>query len=389
MKKLIYFLSLILFIASCKKKEATVFFSKYDEITELKEQQNHKLKRMQFKLIQSKYLDMNEVFKPFQKDLATFSERDYNALKPLILEKNIPSLQKNIKEGSLTYEKLTLFYLYRIRKFESDSTKFLNAIIALNPNVVKEAREMDKNKSSISEYSIFGMPILLKDNINTKEMPTTAGAIATFTSRGPSIAGTLKPEITAPGTAILTAYPGGGDALSPISGTSFSSPITAGAMSIVREALPERNAMEIKATMMNSANLDVTLDPKGLNPDAELAPISYIGSGLVDVEKTVVYISIADKLLFKSGSATISSKAKGVLGKVAEVIGAQENLEVMVEGYTDNKKVISNSSIKDNWDLSVKRATSVIRVLQKDFNIAPERLLNKKPVASPEVMPIP
>ena len=95
----------------------------------------------------------------------------------------------------------------------------------------------------------------------------------------------------------------------------------------------------------------------------------------VDVEKTVVYISIADKLLFKSGSATISSKAKGVLGKVAEVIGAQENLEVMVEGYTDNKKVISNASIKDNWDLSVKRATSVIRVLQKDFNIAPERLI--------------
>jgi chemotaxis protein MotB len=95
----------------------------------------------------------------------------------------------------------------------------------------------------------------------------------------------------------------------------------------------------------------------------------------VDVEKTVVYISIADKLLFKSGSATISSKAKDVLGKVAEVIGAQKNLEVMVEGYTDNKKVISNASIKDNWDLSVKRATSVIRVLQNDFNIAPERLI--------------
>nr|WP_235375377.1 S8 family serine peptidase [Shewanella sp. cp20] len=116
---------------------------------------------------------------------------------------------------------------------------------------------------------------------------TTAGAIATFTSRGPSVAGTLKPEITAPGTSILTAYPGGGDKLSPISGTSFSSPITAGAMSIVREALPERNALEIKATMMNSADLNVTVEPTGLNPDAELAPISYIGSGLVDVEKAV------------------------------------------------------------------------------------------------------
>lgn len=94
----------------------------------------------------------------------------------------------------------------------------------------------------------------------------------------------------------------------------------------------------------------------------------------VDVEKTVVYISIADKLLFKSGSATISNDAKRVLGKVAEVIGAQKDLEVMVEGYTDNKP-ISTAGIKDNWDLSVKRATSVVRVLQDDFNIAPDRLV--------------
>ncbi len=94
----------------------------------------------------------------------------------------------------------------------------------------------------------------------------------------------------------------------------------------------------------------------------------------VNVEKTVVYISIADKLLFKSGSATISSQAKDVLSKVAEVIAAQPNLEVMVEGYTDNKP-ISTAGIKDNWDLSVKRATSVIRVLQNDFNIEPSRLI--------------
>ena len=94
----------------------------------------------------------------------------------------------------------------------------------------------------------------------------------------------------------------------------------------------------------------------------------------VDVEKTVVYISIADKLLFKSGSSTISSDAKRVLGKVAEVIAAQKDLEVMVEGYTDNKP-ISTAGIKDNWDLSVKRATSVVRVLQDDFSIAPERLV--------------
>ncbi len=94
----------------------------------------------------------------------------------------------------------------------------------------------------------------------------------------------------------------------------------------------------------------------------------------VSVEKTVVYISIADKLLFKSGSATISTAAKNVLGKVAEVVGAQPNVEVMVEGYTDNKP-ISTAGIKDNWDLSVMRSTAVVRVLQDDYNIEPSRLI--------------
>jgi chemotaxis protein MotB len=94
----------------------------------------------------------------------------------------------------------------------------------------------------------------------------------------------------------------------------------------------------------------------------------------IDVEKTVVYISIADKLLFKSGSHVISNDAKRVLKKVADVIAAQPELEVMVEGYTDNMP-ISTSDMKDNWDLSVKRSTSVIRVLQNDFNIKPNRLV--------------
>ncbi|MBM7070796.1 S8 family serine peptidase [Shewanella sp. 202IG2-18] len=114
-----------------------------------------------------------------------------------------------------------------------------------------------------------------------------SGAIATFTSRGPSIAGTLKPEITAPGTAILTAQPGLGDGLTPISGTSFSAPITAGALSIIREAHEDRDAFEIKAIAMNTANLAVYAEPIGLNRQAELAPISYVGAGLVDVKKAV------------------------------------------------------------------------------------------------------
>ncbi len=112
-----------------------------------------------------------------------------------------------------------------------------------------------------------------------------SGAIASFTSRGPSSDGYLKPEITAPGVNIDTAHPGLGTELSPISGTSFSSPMTAGAMALLREALPNRNAFEIKATLMNSANLDVTMEARSVNADAALAPISFIGAGLVDVEK--------------------------------------------------------------------------------------------------------
>ena len=180
MKKTIFLLLFITTLIGCqfsKEEQTKVIFKKYNETLALEKQQNHKKSRMQFKLFQSKYLDMNAIFKPFETDLEYFSEENYTALKPFILEQDIPTLQKNIKAGNISYEKLTLFYLYRIRKFESDSTKSLNSIISLNPNVLKEARARDKNKKENTKYSIYGMPVLLKDNINTSNMPTTAGAI--------------------------------------------------------------------------------------------------------------------------------------------------------------------------------------------------------------------
>ena len=180
MKKTIFLLLFITTAIGCqisKEKQPKVIFKKYNETLALEKQQNHKKSRMQFKLFQSKYLDMNAIFKPFETDLEYFSEENYTALKPFILEQDIPTLQKNIKLGNISYEKLTLFYLYRIRKFESDSTKSLNSIISLNPNVLKEARARDKNKKENTKYSIYGMPVLLKDNINTSNMPTTAGAL--------------------------------------------------------------------------------------------------------------------------------------------------------------------------------------------------------------------
>jgi len=94
----------------------------------------------------------------------------------------------------------------------------------------------------------------------------------------------------------------------------------------------------------------------------------------IDVEKTVVYISIADKMLFKSGSAVVSDRAKEVLGKVATVVNSKPDMEVQVEGYTDNVSINTNC-MKDNWDLSVARATSVVRVLQNDYTVDPGRLI--------------
>jgi chemotaxis protein MotB len=93
----------------------------------------------------------------------------------------------------------------------------------------------------------------------------------------------------------------------------------------------------------------------------------------INVEKGVVYVSISDKLLFRSGSFTVTAAAKEVLGKVAKVVNDKPELEFMVEGHTDNVPIKSDG-IEDNWDLSVKRATAVVRILQKDFGVAPARM---------------
>ena len=94
----------------------------------------------------------------------------------------------------------------------------------------------------------------------------------------------------------------------------------------------------------------------------------------ISIEKTVVFISISDKLLFNSGSYTISNRAKKVLQKVANVVNERPEMDVMVEGHTDSR-TINTKVLKDNWDLSVKRATSVVRILQSDYKVAPERLI--------------
>ncbi|RAV27841.1 OmpA family protein [Sinomicrobium soli] len=93
----------------------------------------------------------------------------------------------------------------------------------------------------------------------------------------------------------------------------------------------------------------------------------------ITVEKGVVFVSISDKLLFRSGSYTVTDRAKEVLGKVAKVVNNKPDFEFMVEGHTDNVP-IKRPGIEDNWDLSVHRATAVVRILQNEFNVAPARM---------------
>ena len=95
----------------------------------------------------------------------------------------------------------------------------------------------------------------------------------------------------------------------------------------------------------------------------------------VNVEKGVVFISIADKLLFKSGSYVVSERAKEILAKVAKVVNDKPTFECMVEGHTDNVPFTGNAFLIDNWDLSVKRSTAIIRVLTKELKVNPAQLI--------------
>lgn len=163
-------------ISCTASQKATIpAWTPYDETAELAANAKNESTRLRYKLIQSKILDKNALWKNVASQLNGFSQQDYERLKPLILEQDIPTLQMHIKSGSLSYEKLTQWYLFRIVLFENDKTTMLNNIISINPKAVAEARKRDRNKTA-SDHPVYGMPVLLKDNINTKGMATTAGA---------------------------------------------------------------------------------------------------------------------------------------------------------------------------------------------------------------------
>lgn len=177
MKRIIILFLLVSLTFACKQQAKTVISAwvPYDESEELARCAENKSVKMQFKLIQSKVLDKNELWEKISDQISDFSEEDYQSLKPLILEQDIPTIQSHVQSGDLSYEKLTQWYLYRIVIYENDKQKILNTIININPDAVNLARKRDKLKSA-SDHPVYGMPILLKDNINLDGLPTTAGA---------------------------------------------------------------------------------------------------------------------------------------------------------------------------------------------------------------------
>ena len=170
MKKIIFLIVVFLFIA-CGTKEKVKTESDISDIS-VKEFTD-------FKVLDSQNIENQTIWSSLDVEMQNFTESDYEKLKPYILEKNILELHKSRVAGVFTYEKLVKFYLYRIKKYDRNNNLSLNSIISINPNIIAEAKQKDQeffNKRL--KPLIFGMPILLKDNVNTSEMATTAGAVA-------------------------------------------------------------------------------------------------------------------------------------------------------------------------------------------------------------------
>ncbi|HET8859275.1 amidase family protein [Marivirga sp.] len=177
MKRIFYLLILGLWACDEKPKTTIDTWVPYDESAIIAENADHESRLMRYKLIQSRVTVRNDLWKQIGPQISDFTAEDYERLKPLILEQDMMSMQNAISEDKLSYKELTQWYLYRIVLFENDSLNTLNNIISINPKAVEEAIARDENKSD-DTHPIYGMPILLKDNINFEGIPTTAGAVA-------------------------------------------------------------------------------------------------------------------------------------------------------------------------------------------------------------------
>ena len=166
-------LSFFVLILSCSDNPIIVW-ENYDESQEIEVNSTHEISRMRYKRLQSLTKDRNEIFKPFHDFLKSYDVSYHNSIKDLIINQDIKSIQSHISKGKFNYEDLVKFYIYRIYKFEMDKDLYLNSIISLNPKIINEAKELDRNNNA--DNLLYGIPILVKDNINVEGMVTSAGA---------------------------------------------------------------------------------------------------------------------------------------------------------------------------------------------------------------------
>jgi len=136
----------------------------------------------------------------------------------------------------------------------------------------------------------------------------------------------------------------------------------------------DKNELAQARTLEDSMNLAISYTLKK-NIDNSLIAEGEEDDIQIDIDETVVMITISDKLLFNSGSYRVNPKANNLLERLASVINSEPALEVMVEGHTDSQTVKNGASVKDNWDLSVERSTAVIRILQDKYGVTPEKLI--------------
>ena len=159
----------------------------------------------------------------------------------------------------------------------------------------------------------------------------------------------------------------------------------------------EKLNMLLKEKMEKLADREATINKLQAEVDAQNARLQSLLNSVKDAllgfssdELTVtekngkIYVAMSDKLLFESGSAQVNKQGKEALGKLAEVLKKQHDIDVFIEGHTDNKP-IKTVQFKDNWDLSVVRATSVVRILTKDYGVNPLQIL---PCGRGEFMPV-
>lgn len=159
----------------------------------------------------------------------------------------------------------------------------------------------------------------------------------------------------------------------------------------------EKLNMLLKEKMEKLAEREATINKLQAEVDAQNARLQSLLNSVKDAllgfssdELTVtekngkIYVAMSDKLLFESGSAQVNKQGKEALGKLAEVLKKQHDIDVFIEGHTDNKP-LKTVQFKDNWDLSVVRATSVVRILTKDYGVNPLQIL---PCGRGEFMPV-